>query len=311
MTPPSTPLSIIHIMNAFWSTIDAVLIINLDERPDKWENIQQELSKHVPSKLIHRISAIRGTSLKGFNQAPWFTARSQERVHVIAGASGCTLSHKKALQYAQDNNFFRILILEDDAQFRTPLSEDTAEWLAQFLSLEMDKGMLYLGCHERPALGRKISTHTEEQPKDEGTTTNELWQINGALATHAYIVDKPLIDILLQKLPNEDNIWPWIAQHKAVDEWYHVHLSNYAPIYAVYPNIIWQKPSFSDIGKKEIDYTAKVDTPPVKDWGHKFPQKLAWHNRIGWITLFLLAKRKWLNTRLRGFPPFKKKSQQP
>ena len=75
------------------------LVINLEERKDRLREFTHEFNKWpVP---IHRIEAVK-------KEIP---------------AQGCTLSHKKAIEYARDHNFPWVLILEDDCL----LEEDAIE----------------------------------------------------------------------------------------------------------------------------------------------------------------------------------------
>lgn len=69
-----------------------ILVINLDERTDRWKHIKEEF-KEWPEPL-HRISAVKRT----------------------IGWKGCTLSHQKSVQYAKDHHFPWVLILEDDCK---------------------------------------------------------------------------------------------------------------------------------------------------------------------------------------------------
>ena len=65
-----------------------VFVINLDKRPDRWSDIQVEFKDWN----IERVSATE------FNP----------------GWKGCTLSHIKCLELANQRNYDWILIVEDD-----------------------------------------------------------------------------------------------------------------------------------------------------------------------------------------------------
>jgi GR25 family glycosyltransferase involved in LPS biosynthesis len=67
-------------------------VINLDKRPDRWEQIQKDWADFEEINLI-RVSATEHTP----------------------GRVGCARSHLKLVQYAKDNNMPYILVLEDDA----------------------------------------------------------------------------------------------------------------------------------------------------------------------------------------------------
>jgi hypothetical protein len=79
------------------NTIDAVLYINLDHRKDRKTSIVEKINKMgFNPEIVHRIPAIH----------------NKECGHI-----GCGLSHIKALDLAIQNNWKRILILEDDFRF--------------------------------------------------------------------------------------------------------------------------------------------------------------------------------------------------
>jgi len=81
--------------------LDAILYINLDHRTDRNQQILSEIEKiKCVTKQnflnVHRISAI--------NQP-------------FCGHIGCGQSHVKALEFARNENYSRVLILEDDFKF--------------------------------------------------------------------------------------------------------------------------------------------------------------------------------------------------
>jgi hypothetical protein len=70
--------------------IPPILVINLEERKDRWVSIQNAFQDwHVP---LERVEAVR----------------------MKPGWKGCTLSHKKCIQIAKDRKYPWVLILEDD-----------------------------------------------------------------------------------------------------------------------------------------------------------------------------------------------------
>ena len=73
--------------------IDAVIVINLDHRPDRWEEFQEHHGHQIPSDKLHRISGIFGQEITGFGEHPWFRGRDRDKVW--AGKAGCTLSHRR------------------------------------------------------------------------------------------------------------------------------------------------------------------------------------------------------------------------
>ena len=97
-----TLASTLNILQSFRyeDILDAVVFINLANRPDRRQHIQNELTRvGVPSTLIHRLEAIEDTR---------------------CGHLGCTYSHVKALEMVLTQGWSRVLILEDDFTFQVP-----------------------------------------------------------------------------------------------------------------------------------------------------------------------------------------------
>ena len=98
-----------------------ILYINLDRRPERKNNIENELKRlGLPAT---RISAIDGQSLTDDEKEYWMNrknfntlTRNESRVF---GRVGCYLSHLKTMKYALDHNIWPLLILEDDCRFLT------------------------------------------------------------------------------------------------------------------------------------------------------------------------------------------------
>ena len=89
----------LNILSSFqWQeVVDAVLYINLEKRTDRREALLKELDRmDFPAELVHRINATEDKR---------------------CGHLGCVDSHLRAIAYALDKGFKRVLILEDDFQF--------------------------------------------------------------------------------------------------------------------------------------------------------------------------------------------------
>ena len=109
---------------SFWDQIDAILVINLKHRNDRWEKLLSELKVFGVDKKAVRIEAIDGKKLPGYNQKPWFTKKTHENVDKMkAGSAGCCLSHRKAIEFAKAQGYKRILLMEDDARFKEEFNE--------------------------------------------------------------------------------------------------------------------------------------------------------------------------------------------
>ena len=88
------------------SYFDAVYCINMDSRPERWQDAQVEANTH--GIALERFSACVGT-----DQRP-------NGKFIAAGMVGCTLSHRTLYRQIADGQHEHVLILEDDFQVITP-----------------------------------------------------------------------------------------------------------------------------------------------------------------------------------------------
>ena len=243
-----------------WDKIDAIVCINLDEQTERWERWRQRFSEFLPPEKIHRISAIRGVSLPGYGEPPWFTSRTGSRASYWGSGAGCLLSHRNALRYAKEQGWRNVLIFEDDAV--PELSEDGLKILDRTLGALRGKWLLYLGYSEKPhPKGRNL---TQEN-------SASLWQIGGVLATHAYIVPESMYDALLAAMPEDDTmrIWPWMAKHRALDNFYRNEVSEWRDVktYAILPLLFYQEFFYATYARKHgIDCSKKMKLSDLQDY---------------------------------------------
>lgn len=236
--------------------LDAVLVINLDDRPDKWEAIHAHLKNFTPASKIHRISGVRGTLLAGYLAPPWFRRSSKGREHVCAGQAGCTLAHVRALRYAQERKFRRILVLEDDVRLNDNV-EDALNLGLEKISDEKTPTLLYLGCHDirLPILSLHKADEVHKPDQTESSFTYELFQIGGALGTYAMILNEATYAPLLSHLIKaEMNPWGWVARYKAIDQWLSDHFLLFGRVYGIFPSAVHTPPSSSDISGEVAHY---------------------------------------------------------
>ncbi len=234
--------------HGFWDCLDAVLVINLDHRTDRWEEIRSHLAPLVPTGKLHRLPAVLGRTLPGYGNGPWF--RRTKRAGTWGGRAGCMLSHRNALRLAREYGWRRVLILEDDARVALPLQGEAGHELATFLERNgHDYGVLFLGFTSPQKPVRRL-LGLKNGPA--------VFQIGGCSTTHAYVVDACLYDKLLAQLPADDlAAWAWVARHVAIDRWYSLHLDRLARVAALSPQAVIQGASFSDITERQADYHAE------------------------------------------------------
>ncbi len=227
---------------SIWQLIDAVLVINLDHRADRWTQFQQAAAGIIPPDKILRIPAVDGKEITGFGARPWFRGRKRDRTW--AARAGCVLSHRRALATTRDHGWQTVLILEDDVAIE-PAFGQLAEALAATLAGHPEAWQIcYLGFTEPLAPCRVIAAVDD---------SHQLCEISGCTTTHAYLVQSRASGWILANLPDASSIWPWLSRHRAIDRWYQTVLARHFPVACVSPAVMNQRQGFSDIVQRQTD----------------------------------------------------------
>ncbi len=225
-------------LHPVWNKLDGILVINLDTSTDRMERFRELNALTLPMPKVQRQSAVMGRMLPTYGQTPWFTPQTGERAKFWGGTGGCALSHRRAIEHAKSQGWRNVLILEDDAVVR----EDSAcmEILCRALDELNGDYMLYLGFNKPVPYGRRVL-------KGHGV---DVWQVEGVLATHGYILPASMYDRVLALLPTEENVWEWLTRYRAIDSMYRDYMSAQpgVRIYALYPVLVDQGAAVSDIG---------------------------------------------------------------
>jgi glycosyl transferase family 25 len=274
-------------LDAFWDMVDGVLVVNLDSRPDRWQDLLARSAGVIPADKLHRLPATLGAALPGFGVPPWFRNRKRDRTW--AGRAGCALSHRAAIAHAREQGWRAVLILEDDIELEPGLVDVLAA-LPQALQ-RIDWDVCYLGFTD------PVSPYCTLAALPAG---RKLYAVAGCNTAHAYVLKETTFDWLLDRLPREDDIWPWISRHRAIDRWYYRNLARRFKVSAVSPSIINQQIGFSDITQRQ---TSRVHSTrvPGKHYG---PLAYWWLGRLRWLGYRIAEPRDWLRGRikqLRGF----------
>jgi len=171
---------------------DKIFCINLDSRPDRWEQVQTEFDKVGILNRVERVSAYRpskqGKHFIDFNNG-------EETIHIpyhVGGhirfanpsaydqvnAFAVSLSHHSCLVRAMESNVSNYLVFEDDVCFE----KYDEEYLKLCLSeLPSDWKLFLLGCD---AWGRS---------KCEDFSAN-LFKIDGFGLAHAYSINHMMFE---------------------------------------------------------------------------------------------------------------------
>ena len=148
-----------------------ILFINLDNRKDRLEAITKQLKNQgVNMEKVHRIPA-----------------------HYTPGNGhlGCAKSHIDALQYALNNNFKNVIILEDDFKFNTT-AEETKKLFDKLFN-EVDKKEW------------DVILFAFSSGKPEKTKYSFLNKITEAQTSSGYIINKDYYQILINTFQKSVN----------------------------------------------------------------------------------------------------------
>lgn len=211
--------------------VSYVLYINLDHREDRKLQIEKEITKLnlTPIRITGEIPDDSFVQEK----INLFTAKGTEldenSLNLAKSRMGCTLSHLKAIKYAKEHNWDYALILEDDCEFFEHSLENINLALSELPSVP-NFDILYLGANVVTPT-QSISTH--------------LAKIKAVWCLHGYIIPKHMYDVFLA--------FEW-NNFLAIDS-YIMSLQQSHNCYIVAPLVSVQRPSFSDIENKDVDYS--------------------------------------------------------
>jgi len=227
----------------FWSKLDGIAVINLDDRPDRLADLQAESSLLVGGPELTRISAVRGSALPGYGQRPWFRGKASDKRW--AARVGCTQSHRRVMEFARQKGWETFLVLEDDANLQPLAKLDMSALHDLLFTQQSDWDVCYLGFSKSVGASLELASFPPHR----------LCEMTGCYTTHAYLVRTRARDWIIDQLPKDAQAWAWHAQHRIIDRWYVRHLSRSMKVYAITPSIITQRAGFSDIVQRQVDYT--------------------------------------------------------
>lgn len=199
---------------------DKVYCVNMDKRPDRWEQAKKEFKKLGIEDQVER----------------WPGVENKD------GNLGCTLSHLSIIKHCKKNNFKKILIFEDDVLF---VENDVNKLQKAFNELfEIENwDLFYIGSTVDPNVGRF------------NRVTDNILRTNFAYTTHAYAVNAQAFDLMISSW--ENNIK---NGHNIVDTTLCRNIVSRGKSFVMDPIYAIQQPGFSDIGKGDVEsYEWMVD----------------------------------------------------
>lgn len=197
-----------------------VYCINLDRRPDRWQEVCKEFLKWGIGDSIQRYAGIDGSTLPAHHT-------------VSPGALGLIMTLYNIVIEAKSMGYKNILVLEDDVYFRETLLQ-----LDDYMA-EVPDGwnLLYLGGHhiQRP---EKISSRVGRGVQ--------------IFTTHSFAISSNLYDRILSDLSDINRIGLQL-------DLYFSELQKKVSTFCFIPSMTGQSSSFSDIEGRYTDYTDNMD----------------------------------------------------
>jgi len=184
--------------------IEAV-VVNLDNRPDRWAKSQKSLAKAAPWLKVRRLSAVDGRAapppVKDVT-AKWSTGRLAERFHwyltktikMSPGERGCCASHIAAWRIAAKRSK-PLLVIEDDAVGLPTFTNSLATALRE---APKGTGAIWLSSKDRG------------WPKQVGKV---LMKPSFVWTTVGYLIWPAAARTFLKMLPMDMPVDNWMAHH--------------------------------------------------------------------------------------------------
>jgi glycosyl transferase family 25 len=201
---------------------DKIYCINLERRPDRWEECLTEFNKFELTN-VNRFIAIDGKELPDVKSDI-----------VNPSVLALVLTNIQIFEEAISNNYNSILILEDDIE----LNKTCINMEEYFKMLPEDWDMIYFGGNHNTHFGANPPVIVNEK----------VCKLHNTYSTHCVGINKKSFTSIYDRLKKCDN---------ALDVIYS-ELQNILNVYSFYPMIATQRVSFSDIENKLADYKSLI-----------------------------------------------------
>jgi GR25 family glycosyltransferase involved in LPS biosynthesis len=218
-------------MNPF-DFFNKIFYINLDSRPERKEAAEALFSKY--GIKAERFPAIQLSPEQNENlRQDGCFFRGDERPEHARFTKSCSLSHLSVILRAKLMGYDNVLVFEDDIVFREDILQELSLALEDLKKQER-WDMFYIGCN--PLRYQKVTDH--------------LGRSKGALAAHAYAVNRHFYDTILN-IP--------FRQLPCTDMYYHtLGVNDKNNVYMALQNLAWQAPSYSTLEETNVDYFPSI-----------------------------------------------------
>lgn len=229
----------------------AVFCVNLQRRPDRWQQFVANVPADWPFAAITHSQAIDG---KRVPPPTWWKQG--------AGAWGCYRSHMSLIEHCLNHGIESVLLLEDDALFPDDFVSRVSEFLRH---VPDDWGMLYLG-------GQHLKKNV--QPPEE--INQHVWRPFNVNRTHAFALRGATMKAVYKHLHAQD----WRNGHHIDHHLGRFHQLRSHPIYCPREWLVGQAAGKSNIsGKTPPDrFWMAASTAAVKPVDNRFVAVLGLHS---------------------------------
>jgi hypothetical protein len=206
---------------------DVVCCVNLNRRPDRWDDFIQRFPADWPYRKPTRFPATDGQLCP---PPPWWTEGG--------GAWGCMRSHFRILEECLNSRFQSVLILEDDALFPDEFVRDAQAFLEH---LPSDWQMAYLG-------GQLLRDNFRPPHK----VNDWVYRPYNVNRTHAYAVrGTEMLRVLYDHLLSRD----WFERHHIDHHYGRLHQTGRHNVYVPRRWLVGQLGGESDVSAQETQDT--------------------------------------------------------
>lgn len=196
---------------------DKTYLINLDKRTDRLELAQEECKKHDIE--FERFPAVDGSQIEMNiqNPSPFWNK----------GALGILYTTLQIIEKAKEEKLNSVLILEDDVEFEENTNKIVSENMDNIPS---GWDTIFFGAnHQKPTT----------------PISNRIHKLGSAYALHCYAIHHSVFDELINLLQNPS---------MPLDQYIAKYIHSKGNSYCFRPPVAYQKPGFSDIVNKNVDY---------------------------------------------------------
>jgi len=208
---------------------DRIYCINLDNRPDRWDYINNHFSQFGLKRKVIRYSAIDVRSDASLQ-------KHEKLLHdnfSLLAMCGCMLSHRKIIEEAKQAGLQNVLIFEDDVRILKGNIATLNRSLKRLSSFEWD--VFYLGATYSWPL-EKLDSYLVRARE-------------GAYATHAIAYNHTVFDKILGALPSTPLEFLEMDRFKvnAIDNYLKSNMFDHSRFFGTNPIMVVQTLQDSDI----------------------------------------------------------------